>query len=483
MLLIERLERAIGLSPDAPAFITGDEVLTYRSLGALTSATVRHLDGQGVRPGEVVALTLSQSPLHCIVFFALARLGAVSISVSPLGDAERAQLYRQFDVRAVVCDREDCGAEGVSVIVLRGVQVRGDAAGYESSRPPPVGEAPMHIALTSGTTGAQKGFMQTYAMFARRLDRRFYGATPRPRVIPPNLHITASIQLACHALCNGGVVVFPHGYDNANFLSAIQRHSVTHVTLPPAHLALMLPSLPESGPAFPSIAHLRLLGITPSPAFLDVVRRKVSPHIYIPYSMSEVGVVALATPETLAIAPRSSGRVVPGARLEVVGEDGEILAPGTPGEIRVAVEGMPSAYCGRDPDLSRFRDGWFYPGDRGYVTAEGFVYIEGRVDEILNVGGRKVAPTYAESILEEHPGVLEAAVFAFEEGIEGIRLAAAIVPKGALDLNDLAAYSRARLEAFAPARFFVVESIPRNARGKILRKDLPKMVSGTTLRP
>ena len=483
MLLIERLERAIGLSPDAPAFITGDEVLTYRSLGALLSATARHLHGQGVRPGEVVALTMSQSTLHCIVFFALARLGAVSVSVSPLGAAGSAQLYRRFDVRAVVSDREDCGAEGVRVILLRGVRTRGDEAGFEFAGPPPAGEAPMRIALTSGTTGAQKGFLQTHDMFARRLDRRFYGETPRPRVIPPNLHITASIQLACHALCNGGVVVFPRGYDNANFLSAIRQYSVTHVTLPPANLALMLPALPEAGPAFPSIAHLRLMGITPSPAFLDVVRRKFSPHIYVPYSMSEVGVVALATPEILATVPRSSGRVVAGARLQVVGEDGEILPPGTPGEIRVAVDAMPTGYYGRDADPSRFRDGWFYPRDRGYVTADGLVYIEGRVDEILNVGGRKVAPAYAEAILEEHPGVQEAAVFPFEEAIEGIRLAAAIVPRGALDLNELATFAREKLEVFAPQRFFVVESIPRNARGKILRKDLPKMVSGTISRP
>jgi len=141
---------------------------------------------------------------------------------------------------------------------------------------------------------------------------------------------------------------------------------------------------------------------------------------------------------------------------------------------------MPRGYYGRDADSSRFRDGWFYPHDRGYVNADGLVFVEGRVDEILNVGGRKIAPSYAESILEEHAAVQEAAVFPLDEGVEGIRLAAAIVPRGTPDLVDLASFARSRLEIFTPTRFFIVPAIPRNARGKILRKEMQKLVSDTS---
>jgi len=479
MLLNERLRAAIEGNLEAPAFVSGDEVLSYRGFRALLIATAHYLQEKGVRPGQVIAITMSQSPLHCLVFFALSRLGAVSISVSPIAHAaERAALFRRFDVRMVVSDREDSSVDGVPLLHLRQVGTREGLSDFSFAGPEPDAGHPMRIALTSGTTGEQKGFLQTHDMFARRLDRRYYGEVPAPRVIPPNLHITASIQLASYALTRGGCVVFPGNYDNASFFSAIQRYLVTHVTMPPANLALMLRALPEDKPAFPSIVHLRLMGITPSPAFLEMARRRFSPNIYVPYSMAETGVVALATPEILASVPRSSGRVVPGARLEVLDENGRVVPPGTAGEIRVAVDGMARGYYGRDADSSRFRDGWFYPHDRGYVNADGLVFVEGRLDEILNVGGRKIAPSYAESILEEHAAVQEAAVFPLDEGVEGIRLAAAIVPRGTPDLVDLASFARSRLEIFTPTRFFIVPAIPRNARGKILRKEMQKLVLG-----
>jgi acyl-coenzyme A synthetase/AMP-(fatty) acid ligase len=477
MLLIDRVLQAVERNADAPAFIANDRPTSYRAMLALLSNTIRNLHERGVRPGQVVALTLPQTPLHVITFLALARLGAISVPVFPIADAgARAELYRRFDIEAVVTDREDCGAPGVALILLRTVSARGDETELGQGGFTPVGETPLRIGLTSGTAGTPKGILHTHDMYVRRLDRRFYGDALRPRVIPPSLSITASMQLACHALCSGGTVVFPTGYDGVNLLAAIRRHGVTHVTMPPVNLAPMLGLLEGDTPAFPSITHLRLMGTTPSPAFVELARRKFSPNIYAPYSTMEVGVIALATPETLAIAPRSSGRVAPGARLEVIGEDGRVLPPGQSGEIRVAVEGMPTGYVGRDVDNSRFRDGWFHPQDRGYISSEGFVFVEGRIDEIINVGGRKLAPKYAESVLQDHPSVREAAVFAFEPGVESVHIAAAIVPAGPLDWNALDQYARATLEFLAPRRYYEVDHIPRNARGKILRQELENMV-------
>jgi acyl-coenzyme A synthetase/AMP-(fatty) acid ligase len=238
----------------------------------------------------------------------------------------------------------------------------------------------------------------------------------------------------------------------------------------------MLALLPEDKPAFPTLAHLRLIGVTPPPALVEAVRRKVSPHVYIPYSTSEVGVVAMATPDIVVAAPGSSGRVVPGARLEVIDADGRPVAPGVAGEVRVAVDGMPAGYLGEAEDSKAFRDGWFYPRDRGRVSAQGLLYIEGRSDEILNVGGRKVAPATLEAMLAEQPGVREAAVFALDEGPGGIRLGAAIVPGPALDWRSLAAFAQAHLDVLAPHRYFGVPSLPRNDAGKVVRRDLAAWV-------
>ena len=166
--------------------------------------------------------------------------------------------------------------------------------------------------------------------------------------------------------------------------------------------------------------------------------------------------------------------MLPGAQLEVVDAQGAPVAAGASGEIRATVEGMPDGYLGADAaDRTRFRDGWFYPGDRGHVSAEGLVFVEGRTDELINMGGRKLAPQVAEAILEEHPGVASAAVFVSDEGVEGPRLTALVVASGPLDLGALHRHALARLEVLAPVRYLKVPKLPRNDMGKLVRDALP----------
>jgi acyl-coenzyme A synthetase/AMP-(fatty) acid ligase len=358
---------------------------------------------------------------------------------------------------------------------MRAVGARGDEHDLSCGGFVPSAELPMRIGLTSGTAGARKGVMLTHGGFMRRLGRRHYGEGGAPRVIPPNLHVTSALQLAMHALFAGGTIVIPASYDAGAFLDAIARHSVTHVTMPAAHLSGLIAGLPPEHAPFASLTHVRLQGGLPSPGFIERVRRVFSPNVFVPYSATEVGVMALATPQTLLVAPRASGHVAPGARLEVVDASGRPLPAGEPGEIRVQVDGMPSSYAGPDQGTPRrFRDGWFYPQDRGFVSADGLVFVEGRLDEVINVGGRKLAPRHAEALLEDFPGVREAAVFAFTDSDGDTRIAASIVASGPLDLPALDAYARARLEIFAPSRYTQVASLPRNAAGKLLRKLLPR---------
>jgi acyl-coenzyme A synthetase/AMP-(fatty) acid ligase len=477
MLLIDRILAAVDRTPEATAIVHGDAPMSYRMLLACLSNAVRDLHGAGVRPGQVVALTMTQSPLHLVTFLALARLGAIVLPVSTvMGPAERAALVRKFGATLAIADRVVPPVEGCASLVVQGVRARGTETRLDYSGFAPGPDDGLRIALTSGTTGLPKGVMQTHGMFSVRLDRLFCGEPREPRVIPPNLAISIALNLALFALCEGGTVVIPMGYANEIFFDAIRRHGVTLVPIAPAHLAIMLQALPGGGPAFPSVTQLRLLGATPSARLLDLARERFSTHVYLPYAMGEVGTVSMATPEMLARWPGTTGRVSPGARLEVVDAGGRAVAAGVTGEIRVAVDGMPGGYLGADAgDRTRFRDGWFHPGDRGHVSAEGLVFVEGRTDEIINVGGRKVAPQFAEAVLEEFPGVAEAAVFAVEAGVEGPRLAAAVVASGPLDLDALHRHAFARLEVVAPVRYFIVSELPRNDLGKLVREGLAKI--------
>jgi len=472
-LLIDRILASVERNPQAYAFIWNDRPASYRLLLAYLSNAVGALHREGITPGLTVGLEMRQGPLHLVTLLALARLGAVIVPLFSSARSERKEaVFRKFAIDAVVADHPARVPEGCRVIVVRSLAAKGDESALDVSGFAPVGATPLRIGLTSGTVGPRKGILLTHEAFMRRLERRFYGTGDPPRVIPPTLHVTSALQLATHALCAGGTVVFPASYAGADFVAAIKRHHVTHVTMPALHLESILDELPSDHAPIPSIRHLRLQGGMPSAALIERVQRRFSPHVHVPYSTTEVGVIAMATPETLAAAPQSSGRVASGARVEIVDEEGRALAPGMSGEIRVQVDGMPSGYMGTDQGTPpRFREGWFYPQDRGRLGADGLLFVEGRVDDIINLGGRKLSPRHAEAVLEDFPGVREAAVYAFEDA-GTLRIAAAIVASGDLDWKALERHAHSALEIFAPARYHAVESLPRNSAGKLLRREL-----------
>ncbi len=474
-LLIDRILASVERTPDAPAMIWNDRPVSYRLLLAYLSNAVRYLHRQGITPGLRVGLEMRQGPLHLVTLLALARLGAVIVPLFSSARTERKEaVFRDFAIRAVVTDRMGQAPDGCRVVVVQSLAAKGDEAALDLSGFTPEAATPMRIGLTSGTAGPRKGILLTHGSFVQRLGRRSYGDADLPRVIPPTLHVTSALQLASYALCAGGTVVFPPRYDGADFVAAIRRHGVTHVTLPPLHLSLILDELPQDHAPLSSLSHVRLQGGMPSAALIERLRRRFSPHVYVPYSTTEVGVITMATPETLALAPQSSGRVTPGARIEIVDEEGRALAPGVSGEIRVQVDGMPSGYAGPDQGTPpRFRGGWFYPQDRGRMSPEGLLFVEGRADDIINLGGRKLSPRIAEALLEDFPGVREAAVYAFEEAGEA-RIAAAIVASGDLDWKALDRHARGALEVLAPACYHAVDALPRNSAGKLLRKELAK---------
>jgi acyl-coenzyme A synthetase/AMP-(fatty) acid ligase len=476
-LFLDRIRSAIARHPDRQAFVGRDGGATFRDTRALIGATMRGLDAAGVKPGHVVALGMPQSPVHLIAMLALARLGAVTLPLPWTADeAERAAIARAFGARIVVSGHERGGVAGLPLVVAREISARGDEGDFDTWPFVPVPGTPMRIALTSGTVGERKGIDHDHGMFSRRLARGSYGGHPEPRVIPPRLHITAALQASLHALCHGGAVAFPAGYETPQILEAAANLHVTHLLIPPAHIAAWLSLVPGDRPALPAVSQLRLVGGSASLALVAEIRRKLTRNIHLGYSTTETGILASGTPELLEAHPGCAGRLHADARVEALDEQGSPLPPGATGELRARVEGMATAYHG-GVHAERYRDGWFYPHDRGRVTADGIVYVEGRTDFVINVGGRKVSPEHIERCLEEDPAVAEAAVFAID-GEDGFtRAAAAIVPRAALDWAALARHAQSRLDVLAPSRYYEVESLPRNAMGKLERAGFARLAS------
>jgi acyl-coenzyme A synthetase/AMP-(fatty) acid ligase len=177
----------------------------------------------------------------------------------------------------------------------------------------------------------------------------------------------------------------------------------------------------------------------------------------------------MATPQMLRDDPTTAGPLEPGVRVQFSEQ----------GEIGVQVPGMPADYHGPDAGQgTRFRDGFFWPGDRARL-ANGRLYVEGRTDDIINFGGRKVSPELVEAALLEFPGVREAACYPISDGAGGIAVAAAIVADPALDRMGLRRHAQQRLDLVAPVRYVEVAALPRNAMGKLERDKLAALESAS----
>lgn len=463
-MLIDRVLESVERAPDAPAFFFNNRPISYRETRAVLARAVVHLRQQGVKRGDLVGMALGQSPLYPILFMALGWIGAMMVPLAPnLRRTDRDELIRRFAIGALISQVLEPVPAGCRLIQVEGIGARGDETMDQAGAREFDANTPLRLALTTGTTGLPKGVVQTHAAFEERLDRMHCDVVDLPRIIPPGLHITIAINLAMHALCKGGAVVIPRTYSNVGMFEAIRHFAVTHVTLPPANLALLLVDLPGSAPAFPGVRHLRLVGSTPTRMVLEQARARFSPHIYVPYGLGEVGLVSMATPPMVAEDPGSCGVLEPGVRLEL----------GKESEIRVHIPGQPEDYYGPDAGLgTRFREGWFHPGDRGRMSPEGRLYIEGRIDHIINVGGLKVSPEYSESVLMEFPGVLEAAVFGVTDPAGTTKLAAAVVPSGEIDWDGLHQFALKRLQVTAPVRYLEVAGLPRNPMGKLEREQV-----------
>ena len=480
--LIERIRGAVAANPAAPAFIFQDRVISQGQFLALIHATTKLLHERGVRPGDAVGLSMGRWPMHCVAMLALARLGAVSVPLAPrLSAAERAEVIARFGIRALVTNWDSEGIGLPIVVTLETMSAPEDEPEPDLGGFVPDESTPVRVALTSGTTGAKKGVLHTHGSFADRIDKTLHECDAATRLLPPDLHITVGMIFAIGVLSRGGTVVFDKTFVAKDMADTIRLYGVTHCLLSPATVPRMAAALPPRGAGLPSLRHLRIVGATPSPAMLEMLRTRFSPNVYVPYGLTELGVVSLATPETLAAWPQSAGRISPWARVEVVDGDGRVLPPGTTGEIRVAVDGMPDGYWREEAgeaQASKFRGGWFYPGDLGKVSPEGLLFIEGRTDDLVNFGGHKYSLGFIDAVLEEHPGVRTAVAFAIDAGNGELALGAAIAREPGTEAGDLARHLQERLGFGSPARFFEVDEIARDEMGKVNRAAIRSKAMG-----
>ena len=346
------------------------------------------------------------------------------------------------------------------------------------------------ILYTSGTTSRPKGVVTTHANITAQIvslvEAWEWSADDRIVLCLPLHHVHGIINVVSCALWSGATCEMLPRFDANAVWERISGGSVTlFMAVPTIYVKLIAAwdaASPERRAALSqACGKLRLMvsGSAALPVSTLERWKEISGHTLLErYGMTEIG-MALSNPLRGERVPGSVGTPLPSVEVQLVDEDGKPVAPGTPGEIEVRGPSVFAEYWGK-PDATRdaFRDGWFRTGDTA-VVENGVYRILGRTNlEILKTGGHKVSALEIEEALREHPAVAECAVVGVPDAEWGERVAAALVLKAgdAIDLPSLRAWAKEFLAAYKlPSRLLVLDALPRNAMGKVMKPAVAAM--------
>lgn len=445
---VKRLRAHARDRPAHPAAIDEAAPLGYAQLLARVEAEAARLVGDGVGPGAVVGITLDNEINHLVATLAVAATGASQIVLAthdppPLRD----RIARRVGVTHVLA------ASGLATTgAVRSAADRGVATYYLK---------------TSGTT-AEVNLVafdeaQIAAQAARHADYRDERLLRLASIEHNN-----SRRHRLYCVWAGGTNVFAQ--PGPDLVACVGRLGVTCLDVSRLHAADLASG---DGAQGLSAIKLRTGGSSVPIAIRRAIIERVSAHLHVRYAATECGAIAMALPgehdddETV-------GLPLSGVEVQVVGSDGP-LAAGESGEIRVRAPGMALGYVDNPTQTAeRFRDGWFHPGDVGYLRADGRLVVQARADDMIILNGLNIFPAEIERALEAHPAVAEAAAFAIGSRVHGqIPVAMVRLEAGASALPaELQRYARERLGLRTPRRIVVVEELPRNAQGKLSRHSL-----------
>jgi malonyl-CoA/methylmalonyl-CoA synthetase len=492
--LFEHLHAVAARQGDRVAVFDDEGMLTYEDLTHRASAIASGLAARGLAGGRI-GLLAPPSAEWVVAFAACAAAGVTAVALTDLyAEPELSRLVRASRASALlVADSLQDMATRVAgnVPVLRICEL----SRHGASLPAGTGstETPALLLFTSGTTGKPKGVPLTHQSLlhlARTLAVawRFDRDDVLLHVLP--LHHVHGIGVALTvALVSGAAVRFVPRFDAVRVLSALGSATVL-MGVPTQHKKLVdafdAASVEQRAAWASAATRLRLVtsgSAALPPSLGQRVRRMFGQYPLERYGMTEIGIV-LANPESGERRPGTVGVPLPGVDLTIVGDDGEPVADGVPGEVWVRA---PTVFDGYDADdaatRAAFRNGWFMTGDTAKRGPDGYVTILGRTSvDILKSGGEKISALEIEEALREHPSIADVAVVGVPDETWGDALVAAVVAREGQG-DDLAeplvrAWAKQRLTAYkVPKRFVVVDELPRNALGKVVKGELSRMLT------
>ena len=306
---------------------------------------------------------------------------------------------------------------------------------------------------------------------------RTYGLTPDDVAlcVMPLFHIHGLMASTMATFASGGTVVVPPGFDAMTFWPAAAEHGATwYSAVPTMHQMLLLRNRGERPAGAEKLRFIRSSSSSLSPETMRQLEARFGAPVVEAYGMTEASHQMASNP--LPPRDRRPGTVgvETGIRIAVMDETGALLATGVPGEVVIQGRSVIDAYANNpEANAKSFTDGWFRTGDQGLLDDDGYLSLVGRLKEMINRGGEKIAPREIDDVLLQHPAVAEAVAFGTPHAAWGEEVAAAVVLKGQATEKELLAFARERLaDHKVPRKLYLVEQIPRTATGKIQRRSV-----------
>ncbi|GHG54459.1 AMP-binding protein [Streptomyces griseocarneus] len=504
----------LSRTPDRPVLTAADgRRVTAGELSDSTYRTARELAERGVGRGATVALLTGNTPESLVARYAAHLAGARVVHLyEGMAPAVLARIVRSVDTTMLLVDstRHAAAKELLSLVEPPAVLGLGPGpfgedilaassrheghvgrVGHEGHEPPAFAAAvgpgdDLSIAFTGGTTGIPKGIRTTHGPYRQGLDHPLPDAGEPPRYLACTPLARLSGPLTDKTLCQGGSAVLRLAFDPGDVLATIERERITHMWLLPPLLHRLLdhPALADT-----DLSSLTRITYGGSPASATRLRQAVDvfgPVLYGWYGQTEVPAIAEARPHEHTVTGRegriTTGRPLPWVEVAIRDSGGRTLPSGEEGEIQVRSPGVMPGYWKR-PDLTAevLRDGWLRTGDIGYLDDDGYLFVVGRLKDVIIVVGGHVHPTEIEELLLSHPAVARCAVFGTQDADAGEHVHAAVVPRDGHtpDLEGIRAFVTAHKgPMYAPEALHLLPDIPLTSAGKPDKELLRRTLGG-----
>ncbi|WP_380876753.1 hypothetical protein ACFB49_09980 [Sphingomonas sp. DBB INV C78] len=486
MNIFMMLEMAADAMGDRVAVVSGDASLTYGELLVAARGAAALAQASGALRLAFLDINGLAAP---VALFGAALAGIPYVPINyRLTAPEIAALLERVSPALLICESGEAPA-GISRITPADFLARAQAGGGEDLVAPDEDRGIAVELFTSGTTGVPKAAILRHDNLLAYIlgSVEFMGADEGDAAIVtvPPYHI-AGISAVLSSVYAGRRMVQLPNFEPGAWLDLARRHGISNAFLVPTMLQRIVEHL-DAGDGAAALPALRALAYGGGKMPLAVIERAMAlfPDVDFTnaYGLTETSsTICLLDPAAHRAAVASDdpavrrrlgsvGRALPAIELVIRDEDGRPVSPGEAGLVFVRGDQVAGEYHGLGSQTDA--QGWFPTRDRGWVDEEGYLFLDGRADDVIVRGGENISPGEIEDVLGGHPAVAECAVVAMPDAEwgEGVAAAVVIAVGAEVSVEELQALVRGRLRSSrVPQAIRFVEALPYNETGKLLRR-------------